>query len=814
MRPLALRLKGFRGVRDGLGRDEVTLDLAALVGEAPLVALVGANGRGKTTVMDNLHPFAVMPSRAGADGLGAFSYYEHLCLPQNEKELLWEHDGQRYRSQQVFWLQGSRRRSEAYLSRWDGQAWQPVGLADGTLSDGKLVSYERCVQALLGSPETFFTSAFSPQGRRQLAAYRNAEIKSLLADLLGLERLRRLAAAAAQTQSLLKGGLAGMRQALSALQAEHEALEARGAPLAEAAERVSRLQEVHQASVQSWQAQCIRVANLQAQCEQTPEAERQRSALQERRCRAVDMAERALSTLADSERRERERLAALEERMAARQSAWSSDVDALMLRRDALQRVLAEDAQVARAVRLLPIAQGMALRFGQQLAAADADLQDAAAVAARIDDLRERMQALEREAGQAVLRVEDLKHRLGLVQEVPCAGMALQATCPLLSDARTASALVPDASEAVRRLAAERETVRCALHALQAREGRLAHAAPLRAAAQSRVERIEAHTEALGTLASQQPAMALARESMAEVQSALARLGEMPEAQLPAEADEQRQVEQALQRVAHERALADARRDEELRLVADALAALPPAFDVQSLREAEAASAVARADVEAAEQELHAARVDAQSLAHLRAQAEELARRRTQLAARASDCERGLGWWALLAQCLGNDGIVALAIDDAGPALAGLANELLLACYGPRFTVSIATLLTTAKGDAREGFDLVVHDGETGERKSMGWMSGGERVWVNECLVRAIALYLSQNSGRRYETLFSDEADGALDATRKRMFIAMKREVLRLGGYRQEIFVSQTPELAALADAVINLDLLRAAQST
>jgi exonuclease SbcC len=46
MRPLCLRLKGFRGIRDGLGRDELTLDLAALTGGAALVAVVGANGGG------------------------------------------------------------------------------------------------------------------------------------------------------------------------------------------------------------------------------------------------------------------------------------------------------------------------------------------------------------------------------------------------------------------------------------------------------------------------------------------------------------------------------------------------------------------------------------------------------------------------------------------------------------------------------------------------------------------------------------------------------------------------------------------------
>jgi exonuclease SbcC len=82
-------------------------------------------------------------------------------------------------------------------------------------------------------------------------------------------------------------------------------------------------------------------------------------------------------------------------------------------------------------------------------------------------------------------------------------------------------------------------------------------------------------------------------------------------------------------------------------------------------------------------------------------------------------------------------------------------------------------------------------------------------VWINECLTRAVALYLAQHSGRRYTTLFCDEADGALDPDRKRMFMAMKREVLRLGGYERELFVSQTPELTAMADAVIDLDALQ-----
>ena len=52
MRPLTLTLKGFRGIRDGLGLDALTLDFEKLAGDAQLVALVGANGRGKSTIMD------------------------------------------------------------------------------------------------------------------------------------------------------------------------------------------------------------------------------------------------------------------------------------------------------------------------------------------------------------------------------------------------------------------------------------------------------------------------------------------------------------------------------------------------------------------------------------------------------------------------------------------------------------------------------------------------------------------------------------------------------------------------------------------
>jgi exonuclease SbcC len=155
-----------------------------------------------------------MPSRAAQAGPGGFSYYDQVCLPENEKDLHWAHAGHCYRSQVVIRMNGrtaSRRRTEAYLLTLDDAGtWSPAALPDGTVSDGKVETYARCVEAICGPAETFFTSVFSAQGKRQLSTYRNGEIKALLADLLGQEDIRALGQKAGETARQLKAALAAV----------------------------------------------------------------------------------------------------------------------------------------------------------------------------------------------------------------------------------------------------------------------------------------------------------------------------------------------------------------------------------------------------------------------------------------------------------------------------------------------------------------------------------------------------------------------------------------------------------------------------
>jgi len=306
--------------------------------------------------------------------------------------------------------------------------------------------------------------------------------------------------------------------------------------------------------------------------------------------------------------------------------------------------------------------------------------------------------------------------------------------------------------------------------------------------------------------AARQGELAQARETLADIVHQSESLPQHDSDETTEERAERGAIVATRQAIVAQREGEAQRQRESLDRVDAALAALRAPFDTsQTEREQRGVEEAQRALVTTEAAYLKALR-DQQA-------GEEFGRRRatiderlTALDTRMRRIEDPVGACTLFAKCMSNDGLIALSIDDSGPTLSRLANDLLLACYGPRFTVSLKTLVETAKGEAREGFNIVVHDAESGEAKSVTQMSAGERVWINEAVTRAIALYLAQNSGRHYETLFSDEADGPLDPERKRMFMAMKREVLRIGGYRQEFFVSQTPELAAMADVVLDLE--------
>ena len=818
-----------------------------------------------------------MPSRAGADGLGAFSYYDHVFLPESTKELVWRHGGKRYKSQLVLRVNG-KKKTEAFLFEHSGPGWAPVVLRDGTVSDGKVETYEKAVAEILCPADTFFTSVFSAQGKRPLSAFKNAEIKTLLADLLGLEQVRQQGALAADVVKQLKAGLAVVRQGLARAQEDAAVTRRSLAELDGASQALLAATAQRTSTAARLDAARQKLATVTAEHTGAAETEARRRALADEARRAKEEHDSAAQRLSQELPRLQQRETSLQQRIAERCHAHGRRRAQLVKDIAVLTTVAQLRESVERAAARRDFARRVVARcqaiVGRRQASVDVLEKAKATLVAR----RREVESIDREAGQIALRQADLQRRFGLTSHVPCAGMDIQGQCQLLGDAREAKALLPSADAALTGLAEKKRVALQEIADTEAAVRALPAEAQLRNQAEQMLETAEQRLRDIDLLCARRDEVTRAAQT---IDGHTAELATLPEQAAPETGDERAEradIAAARTRVQDELSRVAVVRDEALTRTAEQVALLPPPLDAAGLN-------TARQEVEAATQAAAAAEA-AESCARQRDErAKALGEQLADIAAKegaairaAKRVEDELATWSLLAKCLSNDGVIALDIDDAGPTFSALANELLLACYGPRFTLQVITQSTNGKGELREDFDIIVHDGLRDESKSLKLVSGGERVWIScrdrheihyaenpdmpsarsgrrpgpcncaagtceamrhntpgsgtmspdarggkslslmsggertfidACLTRAIALYLAQNTGRRFDTLFSDEADGPLDPEHKRMFMAMKREVLRLGGYRQEFFITQTPHLAAMADAIIDLDAMR-----
>lgn len=159
----------------------------------------------------------------------------------------------------------------------------------------------------------------------------------------------------------------------------------------------------------------------------------------------------------------------------------------------------------------------------------------------------------------------------------------------------------------------------------------------------------------------------------------------------------------------------------------------------------------------------------------------------------------------LLVRALGPDGVQAYEIDAAGPRVSALANDLLAACYGPRFSLEVSTTRTLKGGGTAEDFAILVHDGLRGRSGEIESLSGGEQVVVDEALRTALALFATERHGLQIATLWRDECVGGLDDDNAGRYVRMLHRARELGGFHQVLFVTHDRAAADTADAVIQV---------
>jgi exonuclease SbcC len=799
-----LDLEGFLGFVSQ-GKKKIVLDLQGL-GDAQLVALTGQNGSGKTTIMDNMHPFRVMPSRWKSPTPGGGSYWDQVQIGDARKVLDFEHQGATYRSLLTFRSTAKTKKAEAYLLKRDGvDVWTPVCAEDGTPSDGKTDTYDAALESILGTPEVFFHSVFSAQSRTPLSDMSAGEVKALLSGMLGHDALREQSAKVAEVASLLKAALstlqASARTQATDADAERQATERLTQLTAQLAcadaEIVQRDAEVGKLSDALTQVQ-VKASGEQALITQrkvlTERIEQTRVDAEA----AVKQAEQAGSSV----------LRALQDRQAKEGSVLATlrgDLDRVAAQIKQSDTRLSQEAAIRQAVLdVAALDREIAMLTGKK-GELDATLKAGQAANAALAEISRKLGSAQ-SAGKALAeRVQQVRETSAVMERVPCGGTDLQRHCPLLEKAREAQTGLGPLEVQLHdmRVAYSATTQQGADAAAIAEKGRAAQTESN--ALQSQIDDLSKRRQASAALSAQLAGLDRERQVRQEAAERMAQMQAAFDVASKALVSLQEEITREIG--AHAKAVSDLRAqfDERLRSARMALAELPEPQAAQALQKADADLAqarqllvIAKTTRERVATQVATAQADAAKAA---AKAQESAK----AAGRAQALSDEIAHWTLLSKALGNDGLIALSIDDAGPEIAARCNALLNECYGGRFNVTIETQKTTASGGTRETLEIWVEDAIRGDRKPLDVLSGGEGVWVNESLVRGLALYIASRSGNSYATLFTDEADGALDPDRKRQFMRMKRTVLQQGGFEREYFISHTPDLLEMADARIDI---------
>jgi DNA repair exonuclease SbcCD ATPase subunit len=190
-------IRGAKGIQRGMGLDEVTIDFKGMTG---LVAFSGPCGTGKTTVLDNMHPFLSLPSRKGA-------LHHHFYLKDSFRDLGFRMGGTHYQSK--IFIDSNSGRGEAFLYE---------NHSTSSVVDGKFGAYKKAITEIMGSEALFFNSVFCAQNTKKMSEIRTGKLRDLMAEFLGLWRLQAHEKTSGKCVSMVESALSTLVVKIEALQ--------------------------------------------------------------------------------------------------------------------------------------------------------------------------------------------------------------------------------------------------------------------------------------------------------------------------------------------------------------------------------------------------------------------------------------------------------------------------------------------------------------------------------------------------------------------------------------------------------------------
>jgi exonuclease SbcC len=809
MKLIDLKLKGFIGLNKGMGLDEISLPLADLSG---LVAFDGPNGRGKTTILENMQPFRTFASRRG-------TLKKHCFAKDSQKELTLEYNGDIIRTLI---------KMDAQTTRADeGFIW----VNDKPIVDGKPTSYDKAIKEIFGSPNLFFWSIFCAQNSKKLTDLTTGKMKELFTEFLRLDRYAGYEDTVKQALGMVQG--IGSGALLKAQHIANELEKYKGIRPEVIIKDEGEALEANQHSLEKLQLEIerIRTGIEDAKAEITANEIKLKN--KEAIGQDLLLAKDALIELINEKAHKQTSVGHQLDKVQVQITETLKILEGAEEIKQAADRCFSLDTQIKGLAGEIEVARKAADNMQAELNNVNQAVVDKMQILdncknselvkqaqVKADELTGRQKevsalTLEKDPDYIVMRAEikGLQKRTGALdqKDADC----ISEKCGLITDALNAKEELMyrqdtakdyaetwneghlDSMAEIAKAVGEAEDHLAALQ--ENHQAEVTEAEQNLAAAKAKVQIVEDDLNpiqaSIGVKGAQKKTMQvefddltpLAKKAV-ELEIAAANLSRLEE-QEDAIKRQNAEIEKeySAKTAAQEKVVTDlATRIGAIKLNEDAETEWQGL--VETLKARKGAEEQLAKTIRNSENKILDATRMAETIKGLQADLKE--------AQDAQGIVTGeLVQWEYLKAACGKKGLQALEIDGVSPVIQQYANDLLISTFGPMNTIRFET----QDEDMKEVLNIIVMDPD-GTETMLENKSGGEAVWILKSLRLALTLLSKEKGGRDFRTVLMDEEDGALSPANAVKFIGLYRSMMDIGGFDTCYYISHKQEAVGLAN--------------
>lgn len=755
---VSLKLRGSTGIKKGIGKDEISIDFDSY--DSGLIALTGENGKGKTTLIENCHPYPQLLTRKG-------KLQDHFCLRDSFREVIYRDRDSNLMVKCLIQIDGETKSGScnyyAYTSNDGGTNWNAVPGVDKNSTP-----YEEFVLSTFGPMELFLRTAFITQRPTKnlpdLTDATAGEKKTLFVELAGIDYLQKFADAANDRAKI-------------ANQTAHDA-EIRVQTLELT---VSRRSDVENDIKEAEKQLSAKNSELEQVTADGKQAREELNAAMERANREKER-EKKEKEIRISVSNLKAEIKGLENDRTQNENAANGKNanEALVQKYEALQETISEEQKKQTAV-----SEENSKRMADYLAKKSAYDDKVREIEKQRDMLSDQRVSIERDIDKARNSIKLHEHDAADFND----------TCPTCGQKLPADKI----SELTEKRDNAKRAIKLMENGIEEKEKNLTEIN----------QKITSITQEISEIAFEEPLKPQTKVFDASVlNNAIQKMSEIDINRVRSELDiaktalvriEGLNAQISDKNMMLEQAVNEA---EELSKSKDIEAEIVY-VDAQVKHEGLSAQYTrVKSEIASLGTTIEASKKNLAEIDGQKAQLDEAEKQAVEAKSESTE-------WDLIAKAFGKDGIQALELDALAPGISETANNLLHSAYGDRFSISIETTRIGGSGKKTkqiEDFKIMVTD--EGATTTLENKSGGEAVWIKRAIYDAFSVIRRRNTGFVFLTCFQDETDGALDASAKTAYCRMLEASHEAARLRHTIIITHSNEVKAMVEQKIAMECL------